>query len=347
MASKKKKVASERRKPTYGAAVRLARIMHELTSRPYGWSFDRIRRELRITERTLHRYIAAARAGLRDWTGRPLIEVMNRGEHRYLRLAGSSQGVDSSPYQAASLYFTLTFLAFLEGTVLKQGAEDIWEKARATLSPANQTRLNNIERKFFAVPWAPKDYSKEEEKIDLILRALLDSNTIRVQYGAILTKGGEYEFDPYTLVTHRGGLYVIGKRHGSQRPIYLAVERMNKVDFALDKDGSRIRFGYPAGYSPEKQLDGTFGLIDGPATDVELLIKNNETESYLRSRLIHPTQKFLKRGGKTILKMRVNGTTELRNWVLGFGPWIEVLKPAPLRAEVGDLMRNAARLYHS
>ncbi len=47
-------------------------------------------------------------------------------------------------------------------------------------------------------------------------------------------------------------------------------------------------------------------------------------------------QKFIeRRDGKTVLTMIVRGTTELRNWILGFGPWLEVLKPAALRGRSG------------
>jgi WYL domain len=43
--------------------------------------------------------------------------------------------------------------------------------------------------------------------------------------------------------------------------------------------------------------------------------------------------------------MTVRGTTELRNWVLGFGPWLEVLRPAALRAELAGLLKTALRHY--
>ncbi|MBF6568414.1 MAG: WYL domain-containing protein [Candidatus Binataceae bacterium] len=90
-----------------------------------------------------------------------------------------------------------------------------------------------------------------------------------------------------------------------------------------------------------------FGIIveEQPA-DVEILIQNDETEAYLRARNVHPSQRFAKRpDGKTVLAMTVRGTTELRNWVLGFGPWLEVLKPATLCNEVSTLLRKAARNY--
>ena len=46
-----------------------------------------------------------------------------------------------------------------------------------------------------------------------------------------------------------------------------------------------------------------------------------------------------------VLSMTVRGTEELCNCLLGFGPWIRVLKPKSLRDEVAQLHREAARLY--
>ena len=54
-----------RRKPTYGAAIRLARIAAGLFSKPYGWSFKSIAETLEISERTLARYVSVLRGELR------------------------------------------------------------------------------------------------------------------------------------------------------------------------------------------------------------------------------------------------------------------------------------------
>jgi len=62
-----------------------------------------------------------------------MIEVVRRGSGRSLRLSSSSRTPDSNPYRAASLYFMLTLLKFLEGTVIKESVEDLWERTFKTL----------------------------------------------------------------------------------------------------------------------------------------------------------------------------------------------------------------------
>src|SRR2546426_8496984 len=118
----------------YGTATRLARIVYGLMGRPHGWSFEAIQEELAISERTLLRYVAACRRELVDGEGRPLLEAVRRGERRVLRLAEGARAPDSTSYQALSLYLALTVFAFLDGTVLKDGVEDLWRRFYRTLT---------------------------------------------------------------------------------------------------------------------------------------------------------------------------------------------------------------------
>jgi proteasome accessory factor B len=168
----------------------------------------------------------------------------------------------------------------------------------------------------------------------------VNQNLMRIDYGGLLGDGKTHEFAPYSLILYRGGLYLAGKSNLGDKVITLAVERIRKAS-KLD-----TRFDYPTGYSPADYTEGTFGLLDGPETAVEILIMNPETVAYLESRRIHPSQTFHKRrDGKTVLAMKVRGTEELKSWIAGFGPYLKVIKPAALREEVRELHAAAAALY--
>jgi proteasome accessory factor B len=323
------------RKPTYGAAIRLARIAVGLFSKPYGWSFKAIEESLEISERTLARYVSVIRSDLLDWRGAPIVEVAGTGGERKLRLVSSMKAAEASSYQVALLYFSLTVLKFLEGTVLEEGVEGLWEKIYQNLSLTQQTRLSDLERKFYAVPYAPKDYGEFSEQLDVILRALLDQVRLKVDYAGLTGEGRRHEFDPYSLIAYRGGLYILGYSHRVSAIIYLAVERIRSVEFIRQPDGSSTRFIYPRGFDPAAHTEGTFGIVEGP-------------EAYVRSRTIHRSQRFShRRDGTTIMTMTVRGTTELANWIMSMGPWIEVLKPASLRKEIAQRHAVASRLYRA
>ncbi len=328
------------RTPTYGAATRLARIVHGLHARPSGWSFQAIQDELDISERTLHRYLAVARRALVGDDGRPIITAVKRGSRRLLCFTESARAQDATPYELLLFYFALSVFRFLEGTVITDNVEGLWERLRRALPQVQQARLADFERKFYTVPYAVKDYRGFDHILDPIIQCLVHQRRVRIDYRGLRGEGNVHEFDPYTLAMYRGGLYLIGYSHLFHEIIWLAIERIRCVE----RLGAT--FKYPRTYSPPKYTEGMFGIIGGPPARVELLLLNPETAAFLAARQIHPTQRFSKRrDGTTLLTMTVRGTTELASWILSLGPWVKVVRPRELREEVGELLATAAALY--
>lgn len=328
------------RLPTYGAAGRLARIVLGLLSRPHGWPLGSITEELGISERTLLRYLAVCRNELVDAAGRPMVEVVGQGNARSLKLVEHGAAPEAGVFEAVFFYFTQTVLTFLEGTVLKDGVAGLWERLHRGLPASQRTRLVNLGKKFYAVPFAAKDYRGHDEQLDIVVRCLIDQHRMRVDYAGVLGEGKVHEFDPYTLVHYRGGLYLIGYSYRFRKTIWLAIERIRSVTKLPH------RFEYPSGYTPEKHTEGMFGIIEGPETAVELLLRGEQTTAFLASRRLHPTQKFVTRpDGNTLLTMQVRGTTELSSFILSQSPWVEVLKPESLRNEVAERLRAGSELY--
>jgi len=334
------------RKPTYGAATRLARIVHGLFERPFGWSFEAIASELGIAERTLNRYVGACRRELVDSTGEPLIEVEVRGGRRVLRLAQRGKSPEAGAWAAVSFLFTWSMIRFLEGTVLEQGMDVLWDKMLKNLPAAQRDRLRDVDRKFYALSFAPKDYREHDATIAELIQALVDQHRIAIDYAGLLGDGRVHQFEPYTLLGYRGGLYLLGKSDLGRRVIWLAVERIRSVTPLRDADGKPVRFSYPKNFRPERYTDGMFGVVEGPETEVEILILNDETEAYLRQRTVHPTQRISRgRDGRAVLAVKVRGTVELANWIMSLSPWVEVLRPAELRAEIVRRVTATRRRY--
>jgi predicted DNA-binding transcriptional regulator YafY len=333
-------MASRRRIPTYGAATRFARIVHELHGRRYGWSLEGIQHALDISERTLLRYLAACRRELLDSKGRPLLEVVRRGPRRLLRLSDGVPPAESSSYELLFFYFALSVFQFLDGTVIKDGVDGLWERLWRGLPRGQQERLGDFARKFYAVPYGMKDYHSFDDILDTCVQCLVYQHRMRIDYRGLLGEGKIHDFDPYTLTTYRGGLYLIGYSHLFNKVIWLAIERIGSVEKLP------ATFEYPKTYSPQKHTEGIFGIIDGPEARVELLLRNADTAAYLSSRRLHPTQRFTpRRDGTTLLTMTVRGTTELLPWILSLGPYVEVLKPRALREEVRESLAKAMVSY--
>lgn len=341
---KRRGTAKGSRPATYGSGARVARLVLGLTERPRGWSYGDIQEELGIGERTVARYVKMLRGALQDRDGEPLVEVVTRGDQRFLRLRDQGQPPSSNTYQALSFYFASSVLQFLDGTILKDDMAALWSRFYALLPPDARRRLGRLEHKFYTVPYLVKDYTGSDEVLGEILKCLIDQRTMRVEYASPWREDeGQTKphlVDPYTLALYRGGLYVLGRSHKHRKVIYLAVERLRAVERLP------AGFEYPPGYSPESHTEGTFGIVEGPETRVELLIHGAGGAALLRARRIHRTQRFVERpDGTTLLTMTVRGTAELANWILSLGPHVEVLAPAALRDEIADTLRRAAARY--
>ncbi len=342
-------MANESRKPSYASGIRYARIAMMLSEEPLGVPLARIRRELGVSQRTVDRYVREF-LRMRTKLGHQIVETSGAGESRRLRLVSRRSVPGSNIYQAAALYLSLDVLKFLDGTVLKSGVDDIWDRVRANLPRAWQLRLKDIQRKFYAVQYVPKDYHRYEQQIDRILLALLQEKRLRIHYTAIGRLDETdlvHDFDPYTLVQYRGGLYLLGRSHRGSKIIYLAVERMRSVDFIRDADGNPQGFHLPASYNPAAFVQGTFGIVTGDSeTDVVLKSLSPESDVRLRARTIHPSQKLtVGRDGRMRLRLKLKGTAELANWLMAMSPYIEVEQPADLREEIKQRIRTTARMY--
>ena len=89
---------------------------------------------------------------------------------------------------------------------------------------------------------------------------------------------------PDTLVAYRGGLYLIGKTHVNGRITTMAVERMRKAELLPGEGGGFQKFAYPLSFRPDRHTEGAFGIIvEEKPIEVQILIHNAETETYLRA----------------------------------------------------------------
>jgi predicted DNA-binding transcriptional regulator YafY len=312
--------------------------MHELHRRPQGVSLSELAKRFALSDRTIRRYAAAMCKGeLADDRGRALVESVSIAGQPALRLADYATMPGPAKYDVLAAYFGLSLLRVLEGTAFGGSGKRLWDQLRRALPELAQTRLADAHRKFYSIPFAVKDYRRHDAVIDPIVRCLLENRRLRIGYG---DPARRHDVDPYTLAEYRGGLYLVGRSHRGERIVTFAVERIRSAEPLPE------RFAYPARYDPATHTEGTFGILDGEETRVDLKILNEPTVGYLRARRVHPTQTFRKLAdGTTMLSMRIRGTTELANWVLSHAPWIEVVRPRALREEIKERLEEAVARY--
>ncbi len=140
--------------------------------------------------------------------------------------------------------------------------------------------------------------------------------------------------------TETHALYLIGwdETRGAARTFKL--ERIRLLTLTPD------HFDAPPDGVIEEALDRAWGVIsDQELVEVRLRFAPAVAQRAAETTW-HPTQVVEREAdGSLVWWATVSGTIEIRAWILSWGPEVEVLAPAALRAEVADLVAAAAARY--
>lgn len=338
-----------RRRATYPAARRIARLLYELPAHPHGWSFDDIKQRLAIGERTLLRYVEACRSELVDPDGQPLIQVVQREQRRLLRLRDAAASPDAAALSAVSILFSLAMARALDGAEPRAHADAPRNRLLEQLPESLRAQLANLDRKFYAASLVAGDDASQAHAVAEIVQALVREYRLSIAYERSPDETEQHDLEPYTLLAQRGALYLIGHSHQLGGVTWLALERIRRVEPASGDDAQgRATFTYPdaATFHPERCLDGRFGIADGPPTEVEIALLDDRLASELRARSLHPSQR-VEHGahGRPHLVMTVRRTDEVASWAMSVAPSAEILRPATLRDEVARRLAAASARY--
>jgi proteasome accessory factor B len=96
----------------------------------------------------------------------------------------------------------------------------------------------------------------------------------------------------------------------------------------------------------EEALERAWGIIsDQEPVEVQLRFAQ-AVASRVAETTWHPTQVVeWESDGALTWRATVSGTIEIRRWILSWGPDVEVLAPADLRAEVAELVAATSARY--
>jgi predicted DNA-binding transcriptional regulator YafY len=316
----------------YAPAARLHQVRTLLASSGGASVYD-IAERFGVSVRTANRYLRA----LQD-AGEHL-EERTEGKRKLWRLHPGSrrENISLTTAQMVALFLSRRVFDFLTGTGFKEDLDDVFERLEVTLRK-RKIDTKNLDRKLFDVNEAPHLYADRLEHVDDIVTALLYEERLQVTHGSVSQYRKPFVLEPYTLLVYKKGLYLAGYSHHHKSVRTFSLDGFRDID-RLKKD----HFEYPKDYHPSKLVEGAFGMIGGPRTQVRLLFEAR-VGRFVRRRLWHPTQKVTTTERGVEMTMEVAGTVELRSWILGWGDQVEVLEPESLRDEIlGEVERVVGR----
>lgn len=313
-----------------------------------GWhTKSHLARRLGVSDRTIKRYLAAIEG---EQEGFEVREIDERGTREYrLRDVRIVDRVKGSPYEVLALAMAERFFrAFDPGGVADLLDQMIFEITGEEEDPDDPELVDRSLRALgrrFVLARTPQPLAGDVRlAFDRLLRAVVDRRVVELTYERRQGGTRDYIFRPYTLLLGEAELAVIGAASepapdGRARPgepiRTFALHRIRKISLR----SQRFRLPDLGQWNPEKMFAASWGLYAGTPERVRLAVHPAFSE-LVRRRRWHPSQTTSAPGpdGWIPLEFEVFTGGEFRTWLLGWGPWIRVDGPAPLRAWV-DTMR--------
>ena len=333
----------EKRKPTYGSAVRMAELILMLSKSWRPITVDRICEYFSISPRTAQRYRKALNENLMSGDGGKFLRVIKEGGVEKWYLSDQEEIMTATFFRIVSVYVAIALLKSMEGTVIEDGIKHLWEMVAGQLKPSIRTQLESFDRKIRYSGFGRKDYSEKSEVLEEILKGLIHQNKVQILHYSYREAKEKYHIiHPYTLLLHRDSLYIHAYVEGYQEIRTFSIERIRE---AVNKNEP---FKYPADFNPDTMTDGSFGIYGTAGAQAsKILISFKEVLwEYITTRRWHPTQKFSEvQNGNFKMEIHLKNTDELIPWVLQFGSDAQVLEPESLRGKIKKELMSAYENY--
>lgn len=322
----------------YSQAGRLHSIIRLLETRR-AMTLDELSEECGVDRRTIHRDLnAMEEAGYTlatEWSG-------GKKVYSFLTRSRNIPPITFTLPQLMSLYLLRSLGAHLAGTPFLAEIDDLFRSINSVLPDRHAAHLERIARVSLPLTHGARDYSRSAAFLGDLQRALLHQYRIRLDYSK-KGRGGadQYQVDPYTLVFHKGGIYLLGKALNRSAMRLFALERICGVEV------TRQRFEIPDGYRPEEHFGSAFGLVSDSPMQVRVRFSAAVAHT-VRERIWAEGQKFSSDSeGSLTIEFEAAGLMELVSWILSYGANAEVLGPPELRKEVKRQVREMREFYRS
>jgi predicted DNA-binding transcriptional regulator YafY len=326
---------------------RIDRLRDLLESEPRGLTLEQLAITLRITQRSVRRYLEVLQSAMELES----LATVPGGAHVW-RIKPSERGraVSLRRAQAYALLAGRQTLDVLRGSALYDELDlalgQIEKLAQTPFRSAGKAEIsgdNGLASRFFALPYAPRSYSARGEDLDELFRAVADLRVLRFRPR---TRAGQpraerVTFLPYAMLVHRGSIVLLGAKKGEAEVEVVPLEAMTEV-----RTSETELFTLPLDFDVTDYVHGEFGVAP-PSPILATVEFDARVADEIRARKLHPQQRFYAGGpeGRIRVSVPLVNAQAIVAWVLGFGDAARVIAPPELVREVGDILARAAARY--
>ncbi|MGI5912971.1 MAG: helix-turn-helix transcriptional regulator [Syntrophomonadaceae bacterium] len=179
------------------------------------------------------------------------------------------------------------------------------------------------------------------DNLGKIVRALLNNYELIIDYIKVNGEVSERVVYPLGLVYKRSVWYMVAWDPG--RDDFRTFRADQIINIGVNE---RKQFSYPEGFIISEYIGDSWGVFCDDPVQVIRLRFSPAVAYRVKKLLYHPSQKVIQEDREgLVVEFKVCGFKELLNWVLQWGPEVEVLTPEKLRQQVMERAQQVLELY--
>jgi len=278
---------------------------------------------------------------MKDRLKLPIVSVGRYGGYQYEGQVAALPGMQVDEAQILALCAAEQSLVAHLGTPLESSMRSVVQQMKAALDEKVQFAWAEMASilSFRPVAVAPL---LDPKLFPLMVRAIRQQREVTLQYRQ-LGSGGAINprvLRPHHLLYATGAWYLMANTPERDRIHTYALCRMQKPRL------TKRTFTRLPDFDPDALLADCIGLFSGDDPSLVRLRVTAKAADWILERIWHPSQEYKRQpNGEVEMQMRVCLTPELENWVLQWGPHVEVLGPVELRQRIRQLIIEMGSLY--
>ncbi|MDA8233544.1 MAG: WYL domain-containing protein [Clostridia bacterium] len=242
--------------------------------------------------------------------------------------------------EAMALFVASRVLLEQKGFPYRDDLQAALDKIANVIRENDEGFFRGLEPKTSLLVKQLKDYYPWGQVFIDLNQAILGQYTLRMTYDSY--SGGavsERMVDPYHMMFREGCWYLVGYCHNRQEARIFRVDRIRNLARTSQK------FELPEDFSLREYMENSWQLGKGDPVLVKVQF-DPPVSRLIRESTWHHTQEIQELpGDRLIFSARVEGTWEIKKWILGWGQGAICLEPQELREEIARELMEMVRKY--
>lgn len=325
--------------PRNAEVVRQWKILLEIEASRRS-TIDRLAEMCGVSTRTIRRDLNALQEA-----GFPLYDERAEGRVFWKLTGHPFRGLSEMGFTVAevsALYFSRAVVEAVACAPFSADLKSGFDKLVGILTPRMKDFLDKLPELLVAKeePGRPRTAGADPKMVGKLMDALLSHHRVKMTYHSFSSRRiKDYLVEPYRLAYGQGALYLFAYVPEYVQMRTFAVLRIRKLSVLEEK------FSAVGTLSEAQPFANSIGVHIGKPSAVEIEFAPS-VAPYIKEREWHASQKIRDGGdGRIVLSLKVSIDRALESWILSFGPFARVVKPAPLAERILEEIEEAREQY--